>query len=139
MLQGLIGPGARSVRLVARRPVPVFAVVYDDGFTALLVLQLPHHEWSIAAYTDQGVRHTTVDVGGLYRPFLEHFVALLQGKPVDDTISGPVEAVRIHLAASIALETGREILLSEIPEGAAFDGAAFALEYAESKRKQGVH
>lgn len=138
MLQGLVGPGARSVRLVASRPVPVFAVSYADNFTALLTLQMPHHEWSIGAYTDRGLRHTTVDVENLYRPFLENFVSLLEGTFPGDTLSGPVEAVRIHLAASIALETGREILLEEIPGDAAFNGKAFALEYAELKRKQAV-
>jgi hypothetical protein len=136
MLQGIVGPGVRSVRLVASRPVPVFALNYPDGFTALLNLQMPHHEWSLAAYTDRGVRHTTVDVENLYRPFLENFVALIQGKSPGDTLSGPVEAVRIHLAALLSRETGREILLDEIPADAAFDGRAFAREYAESKRKQ---
>jgi len=138
MLQGLIGSGARSVRLVASRPVPVFAVAFDHPTTALITLQMPYHEWSIAAYTDRGLRHTTVSVENLYRPFLEQFVAVLRGEVRGDLLSGPVEAVRIHLAASIALETGGEVLLEAIPEGAAFDGKTFAREYAESKRKQAV-
>jgi predicted dehydrogenase len=136
MLQGLIGPGARSVRVVASRPTPVFAVTYDHEVTALVMLQLPHHEWSIAAYTDAGIRQTTVSVENLYRPFLENFIAMVRGTLRTDALSGPVEAVRVHLAASLALETGQTVRLEELPPDASFDGKAFAREYAEAKRKQ---
>ena len=135
MLQGLVGLGVRSVRFVTESRAPVLAVTYADGFVALVSLQMPFHEWSLAAYSDQGLRSTKVDTENLYRPFLERFVSLLKGEQPEDSLSGPVEAVRIHIAASIAQESGKEVLLDELPEDAGFDGRSFAREYAEAKRK----
>jgi hypothetical protein len=135
MLQGLVGLGARSVRLVTESRAPVLAVTYTDGFVALVNLQMPFHEWSIGAYSDQGLRSAKIDTENLYRPFLEKFVSLLKGEQIEDSLRGPVEAVRIHIAASIARETGKEVLIEELPEDAGFDGRAFARDYALSKRK----
>jgi hypothetical protein len=136
MLQGCVGNGVRSVRAITKQKVPVLAVTFNDGFVALLHLQLPFHEWSLSAYTDKGVRSTTVAVEGLYEPFLHNFIALVKGENVDYTLAGPVEAVRVHLAARIALEKGIDVALDSLPADAGFSGLAFAEEYAETKRRQ---
>jgi hypothetical protein len=136
MLQGLVGTGIRSVRLIAQHGAPVFAVTFNDGFVAMMYLQLPFHEWSLGAYTTQGLRSSTVAIAGLYEPFLQNFVALVKGEPVDYTLAGPVEAVKVHLAARIALGKGGEVSLDALPADAGFDGRAFAEEYAAAKRTQ---
>ena len=71
------------------------------------ICRCPFHEWSLSAYTDTGFRTSTVRVEGLYEPFLQNFISLLKGGNVDYTLAGPVEAVRVHLAARIALEKGK--------------------------------
>jgi hypothetical protein len=86
--------------------------------------------------TETGIHTTKVSVEGLYEPFLQNFVTLLKGGEVDYTLAGPVEAVRVHLAARMALDTGKEVVLDELPPGAGFDGRAFAEEYAAAKRRQ---
>jgi hypothetical protein len=139
MLQGLVGIGIRSVRLIARHGAPVFAVTFNDGFVAMMCLELPFHEWSLGTYTTQGFRSSTVAVEGLYEPFLHTFVALLKGEHVEYTLAGPVEAVRVHLAARIALEKGGEVSLDSLPSGPGFDGRAFTQEYAAAKRAQAKH
>jgi hypothetical protein len=138
MLQGFTGIGMRSVRPVTGSKVPLLALTYTDGFVALLQLQMPFHEWSLNAFTKEGLRATTVSTRTLYEPFLRNFVALLKGERVDYSLAGPVEAVRVHLAARIALEKGTEILLDDLPADTGFDGRAFAAEYAASKRQQGT-
>jgi hypothetical protein len=138
MLQGITGIGVRSVKPVTGSKVPLLALTYTDGFVALLQLQMPFHEWSLSAFTNQGLRTTTVSSENLYEPFLRNFVALLKGEKVDYSLAGPVEAVRVHLAAKIALEKRTEILLDDLPADAGFDGRAFAAEYAAAKRQQAV-
>jgi hypothetical protein len=135
MLQGCAGIGVKSVRAITQHRVPVLAVTYHDGFVALMHLQMPFHEWSLSAYTDTGLHNTTVSVDGLYEPFLQNFVSLLKGKEVDYTLAGPVEAVRVHLAAKIALEKETEMSLDTLPRDAGFSGRVFAEEYAAAKRR----
>ena len=136
MLQGCAGIGARSVKLVADNRTPVLAVTYRDGFVAFLHLQMPFHEWSLNAYTDHGLCTATVNPDHLYEPFLTNFVALLNGQKVDYTLMGPVEAVRVHIAARAACEKREEVMLDGLPDESKFDGRAFADEYAAMKRKQ---
>jgi hypothetical protein len=136
MLQGCIGTGVRSVRAVSGFKTPVLAVTYHDGFEALLHLQLPFHEWTLSAYTGQGLRTTTVSIEGLYEPFLRNFISLVKGEDVDYALEGPVEAVRVHIAANISLESGDAVALDTLPEDAGFNGRAFAAEYAAMKRRQ---
>jgi hypothetical protein len=124
------------VRAISRFKAPIVAVTYHDGFEALLHLQLPFHEWSLSAHTDQGMRTTTVSVDGLYEPFLQNFVSLLKGEKVDYSLEGPVEAVRVHIAANISLESGTAVSLDTLPEDAGFNGRAFAEEYAAMKKRQ---
>jgi len=139
MLQGFLGLGARSVKILAQSRTPVLAITYADGFVALVQLQMPFHEWSLCAYGTEGLRMTTVDPEKLYRPFLEAFLSLLKGqKPSGQELAGPIEAVRIHMAASIAQKTGQEVFLEGLPLDAGFDGKAFAEEYAAAKRSQSV-
>lgn len=136
MLQGLAGIGIRSVQVMTAGGKPVIRATYHDGLVALLQLEMRFHEWSLCAYTRQGLRVATIAVDGLYEPFLKTFVHLLHGGKVDDPLTGPVEAVRVHLAADRARSTGREVLLGDLSPDAAFDGRAFALEYASTKRPQ---
>jgi hypothetical protein len=136
MLQGCAGMGVQSVRAVTQQRIPVLALTYHDGFVALLHLQLQFHEWSLSAYTDKGLRTATVAVDGLYEPFLKNFITLLKGGDVDYALAGPVEAVRVHIAAKISLEKGVEVALDSLPDDTGFSGQAFAEEYAMTKRRQ---
>jgi predicted dehydrogenase len=135
MLQGLVGIGIRSVRWIADSRSHVLAAQFHDGLTALIHLQLPFHEWSLSVFSEDGAHTTTVSTDGLYQPFLKNFVAIARGDHSDFSLAGPVEAVRFHLAARRARSTGGEVLLDAISADEAFDGRAFAREYAASKRK----
>ena len=136
MLQGFAGAGIRSVRAVTRARGPVLAVEYDDGLAGTLYLEREFHEWSLCAYTSSGLRTAIVDTGRLYEPFLKTFVTMLGGGSVGFELAAPLEAVRVHIAASIALEKGTEVSLEDLPPDAGFDGRAFAAEYAAMKRRQ---
>ncbi|HMK38028.1 MAG TPA: hypothetical protein VK569_01730, partial [Bacteroidota bacterium] len=87
-------------------------------------------------YTADGLRTAVVNIGGLYAPFLKRFVSLLEGERAGDGLAGPLEAVRVHLAARISLQSGDRVPLRGLPAGAGFDGKAFAAEYAAGKRRQ---
>jgi len=136
MLQGCAGVGIRSVRALTGHRVPLFALTYDDGLVALVHLQMEYHEWSLSAYTAHGMHATTVNPDTLYEPFLKKYISLLQGNPGDYSLAGPVEAVRVHIAANLAREQGKEVMLDRLPPDAGFDGGAFAAEYAAMKRRQ---
>lgn len=136
MLQGCVGTGIRSVRWIAEARVPILAVTYKDGLVALVHLQMQFHEWSISVYTDKGVRSTVIDPAALYEPFLKRYVDVLQGKTIDFSLDGPIEAVRLHIAAHLARQRGTDVALDSLPPGAGFDGGAFAAEYAAMKRQQ---
>jgi hypothetical protein len=135
MLQGFLGYGIRSVRAVADNGSPVLAVTFLDGLVALMHLQMPFHEWTLSAFTRNGLRTASVRIEGLYEPFLRNFVSLLNGENVEYNLEGPVEAVRFHLAARICLEQGTDVSLKDLPPDVGFDGRAFAAEYAEAKRQ----
>ena len=136
MLQGFAGIGIRSVKMVTEKRVPILAVTYHDGLVALIHLEMPFHEWSLCAHTDRGIRTTTVNPDRLYEPFLKKFIGVVQGTDAHDHLAGPVEAVRLHCAASVSREKGVEVMLDAIPGDAGFDGRAFAREYAELQRKK---
>jgi hypothetical protein len=136
MLQGFAGTGIRSVRPVSRGGPPVLAVEYDNGPVGYLQLQMGFYQWSLAAYTGAGLRTAVVSTEGLYEPFLERFVSFLKERGPGDGIAGPLEAVRVHLAAEIALTGGRAVALDGLPPGAGFDGRRFAAEYAAAKRRE---
>ena len=114
----------------------MLAVDYDDGPAALLQLQMGFYEWSLAAYTSAGLRTAVVSAERLYEPFLKEFVSFLKESGPGDGLAGPLEAVRVHLAAEIALAGGRAVPLDRLPPGAGFDGRRFAADYAEAKRRQ---
>ncbi len=136
MLQGCAGTGIQSLRHVTHKKTPVLAVTYRDGLVTFLHLQQPFHEWSLNAYTNHGLCSTTVSTDGLYEPFLRNFVALVRGEQVDYSLQGPVEAVRVHIAAKLACERGEEVMLEALTDESGFDGRAFAAEYAAMKRQQ---
>jgi hypothetical protein len=133
MLQGCAGIGIRTVKAVAENTRPVLAVTYKEGLVAFLHLQMPFYEWSLCAHTDHGLRTATVDPDRLYEPFLRNFIALLKGESVDYTLAGPVEAVRVQIAAKISLAGGGTVMPDDLPAFEGFDGGAFAAEYAATK------
>ncbi len=136
MLQGFVGTGVRSVAVAADRRSPMLVLDYEDAFAAAVQLQLPFHEWSLCVFTDTGSRMVTVNADTLYEPFLRNFIALIKGEQVDYSLTGPVEAVRIHIAARIARERGARVVLNSVPGDAGFDGRAFAAEYGAAKRQE---
>ncbi len=135
LLQGFAGTGIRKVTPVVRSGCPVIALEYRDGLTGILHLQTPFSGWSLTAYTTEGVRTAVVNPEGLYEPFLRGFVAMLRGEKGEGGLAGPLEAVRVHLAARTALRRGAAVSLDDIPPRAAFDGRAFASAYAAEKRR----
>jgi hypothetical protein len=137
MLQGFVGTGIRSVQSLSKRGAPLFGLTFQDGFYALLQLQAAHYEWSLVASTDRGLRTTVVNPDTLYAPFLRAFIALLRGEDAGYALAGPVEAVRVHIAAEISQKSGREVYLDRLPPDAGFDGADFTKLYAAEMRRQG--
>jgi Oxidoreductase family, NAD-binding Rossmann fold len=136
MLQGCIGTGAKSVTATSTKRSPILTIQHEDEVVGMVQLQLPHHEWSLAVYTSEGTRFVTVGGERLYEPFLRHFIGLLRGEQVDYSLEGPIEAVRLHIAARLSIASGKSIVLSNLPSDAGFDGAAFAAAYAAEKKKQ---
>ena len=136
MLQGFAGAGIRTVKGVTRAGTPVLTVEFGNGLAATLYLQMGFHEWSLCAYTTSGLRTAIVNTERLYEPFLRNFVTLLCGGSVGFDLAAPLEAVRVHIAAKIALEKGTEVSLDDLPPDAGFNGRAFAAEYAAAKRRQ---
>jgi predicted dehydrogenase len=136
MLQGFAGTGIRSVKAVTRAGAPVLTMEYGDGLPGTLYLQMGFHEWSLCAYTSSGLRTAIVNTERLYEPFLRNFVTMLGGGSVGFGLAAPLEAVRLHIAANIALEKGSEVSLDDLPPDAGFDGRAFAAEYAAMKKRQ---
>jgi predicted dehydrogenase len=136
MLQGFTGTGIRAVKAVKGGRVPVLALEYHDGLVAILQLQMEFHEWSLGAYTSGGLRTAIVSTDGLYEPFLRTFVALVSGGSVEYGLAGPLEAVRVHIAANIALKKETRVSLDDLPPDAGFDGRSFAAAYAATKQRR---
>jgi predicted dehydrogenase len=133
MLQGLLGCGVTSVEFKQGHSSSFLFLTYHNGFTAILQLETPFHEWSVSLFTQSGLRSTAVDSSKLYEPFLTAFVDFVK-RGNGFTIDGPLEAVLIHLAAKRSREFGGKIQLADIPSDERFSGSVFADEYAQSKR-----
>ncbi len=136
LAQAVLGTGALEVECSGGEAQPCVTVFYLGGTRLLLRLGLPVQEWSLSVQTLSGELFSTrVDPAKLYPPFLRAFIETVRGETRVDTITPALEAVKIHLAAGLACRTGNRISLARIPDDAAFDGAAFAAEYAAAKRK----
>ncbi len=134
MLQGLLGTGVKYVEFKQGHASSFVFLTYQSGFTALMQLETAFHEWSASVYTSAGLQMTKVDATKLYGPFLAAFISFIK-RENEFQLAGPLEAVKIHIAAKLSRRDGGRVALSELPEGEGFDGAAFAAEYALSKRQ----
>lgn len=134
MLQGLLGSGVKHVEFKQGHASSFIFLTYHSGFIALLQLETTFHEWSASVYSPSGLITTKIDATKLYAPFLSSFISFVKGK-TEFRISDPLEAVQIHIAAKLSRCNGGRVALSKLPEGEGFDGAAFAAEYARSKRQ----
>ncbi len=134
MLQGLLGTGVKHVEFKQGHASSFIFLTYHSGLTSLMQLETTFHEWSASVYSSSGLVMTKVDPTKLYTPFLAAFISFIKGK-TEFHISDPLEAVKIHIAAKLSRREGGRISLSKLPVGEGFDGAAFAAEYARSKRQ----
>jgi hypothetical protein len=75
-----------------------------------------------------------VDPTWLYERYLQNFVELVRGTKISLSLEVPLEAVKIHIAATLSRQHGGKIYLAEVPAEEGFDGAAYAAEYAAAKR-----
>jgi predicted dehydrogenase len=138
MAQAVLGRGATEVAYIGGTRSTALAVSYGDGPLLLLQLGLPAQEWTLCVHTEsRSMLSARVDPARLYAPFLRAFLEGCRGERTQqpETIQGALEAVKIHLAADQSRRTGRTVALEEIAGDAAFDGGAFASEYAAGKRK----
>ena len=138
MAQAVLGRGATEVAHIGGSHSTALAVSYGDGPLLLLQLGLPAQEWTLCVHTEsKSMLSARVDPSRLYAPFLRAFLEGCRGERAQqpETIQGALEAVKVHLAAHQSRRTGRTVPLDQIAEDAAFDGGAFAAEYAAGKRK----
>ncbi len=135
MAQAIVGTGAMEVEFLGGDTQPCVTVLYGGGTRLQLRLSQPAQDWTLSAQTASGEEYTAhVNPANLYPPFLRAFLAAVRGESRLDTITPALEAVKIHLAADLSRRTGKRVSLARIPDDAAFDGAAFAADYAAAKR-----
>ena len=135
MLQGFAGTGVRSVEHVGTHGrTELFKAEYFDGPVATFQLGAPKHEWFLMATTTTGVHTLTVDSSKIYRALVGAFVNTLRTGEAPQPLADQLEAIKIALAAKMARRDRCPVYLSEITNQEAFDGHAFAAEYAKGKR-----
>ena len=135
MLQGFAGTGVRCVEPIGTHGrTELFKVEHFDGPLAVLQLGAPKHQWHLTATTTTGIHTAQVDSSQIYRALLGAFVAMLRSGEAPSPLIDQLEAIKVALAAQMARRKRCPVYLSEITNEEAFDGHAFAAEYAKGKR-----
>lgn len=138
MLNGIMGPGAKTVRHLGKGAQHRLQVSYGDGRMGLLVTG-ETTEWLpffASIVTDRRVEQIVADTGDLYRALLEVTLPYLSGEaPPPLPMAHLVEPELCALAAKLSSEDGdREVALTELDACAVrYDGRAFAAGYRRQK------
>lgn len=139
MLSGIMGPGIKSVRHLAKTVQRRLLATWKDGRQAFLVIGksaawLPFHAVIV---TEKTVYQYQADASKLYRALLETVLPYLSGAnhtppvPIEDLIEPELCALA---ARRSWLEGDREVSLDELQEDdLGYDGAAFAAEYRKAR------
>ncbi len=141
MLQAVVGYDAQAVQCRREAPLGDYFVRFARGFEAHLLMHNPAHGWFLAVNTfKKGVLSTGIDSKQLYRAFLEHFLAFIQGKLPNWSLADSLQPILVALAMDQARRKenlGRWIALDQLPPEAAFNGAEFAEMYRDARDRGG--
>ncbi len=141
MLAGIIGGGARVVRHMGVAGQRRVQIRYADGPCGIVVIGqaaswLPFYTNIV---TDKSLAQFIVDNAKLYRALLEATLPFLSGQtdnPLD--VDAWLEPEMCALAARKSWLNGdREIALTDLTDGDAYDGKAFAESYRETRYPNG--
>lgn len=137
MLQGIMGPGIRSVRHLGEHVQRQVEIVWNDGRRGQVLVgaaegYLPFYA-TVVTQTD--VSHLIVDNTKLYAAMLGRVMPYVAGT---DSCPAPLEELFEAEKAAIAGEVSRmrggaPVLLEELDPAFGYDGAAFADIYRRNK------
>lgn len=141
LLNGILGPGARSVRHLGGSLQRRALVRWEDGRTGVVVMgaAAAYHPFHATVVTDRTVAHYQPDAGKLYRALLESVLPYLEGlEPPPMPFAALVEPELAAIAAMQSwTEGGREVRLDALGEGG-YDGAGFAQGYRLMRYPEGA-
>lgn len=139
MLSGILGPGIRTVRHLGKGVQRRIEVVWENGTIGFLIIGkmdgwIPFHADII---TNKGVAQYIADSAKLYRALLERVLPYLAGEIATPPVSidALLEPELCALAARVSWNNGgKAVTLDELsPDTEGYDGAAFALEYQQTR------
>lgn len=137
MLHGLLGPGIESVRHLGATGQQQIELRWADGRRGIVSVgktagYLPFYATLV---TQKQVDHIVADNGRLYQALLETALPYLAGEaPAPAPFEALAEVEAAAIAAKLSAELGGvPVRLSELPDGAGYDGAAFAASYRALK------
>ncbi len=135
MFQGFFGAGVLAVEHVGHSgPTDVFRADYDTGVPVFFALGSGANPWFIAISASNGVFARTVGSGDAYQRLIERFVAAIRSGEPPIPLDENLEAIKVALAAKVARREGTVCHLQDLDNDEAFDGYAFAEEYARLRQ-----
>lgn len=135
MFQGFFGAGVLSVEHVGSRgAMDVFRADYEDGVPVFYALGAISSPWHINVSGLKGVFARTLTTGDNYRRLIEAFVAAVRAGEPPLSLIDNLEAIKVALAAKVSRREGTICYLQDLDNSEAFDGYAFAEEYARLRQ-----
>jgi len=138
MLQGLLGPGIESARLIGVSGQRQIELAWKDGRRGMVSIgktagYLPFYANIV---TQKQVDFIKVDNKGLYKALLENVLPYLAGEapeplPFEQLAEAELSAIAAKLSAE---QGGQPVALADVPEDyAGYNGHEFAIEYKALK------
>lgn len=144
ILSRIAGAPARDCRYAGRSEVrggaytETYVVTFENGISATYAICTPTFQtFELSILSTQGSESFSLAPLDSYGAMLTGLSAALEGKenPIAD-VKTITDAILMMLAGKVSRDRGGEVVaIAELPEDAAFDGAAFEAGYAAAAKK----
>ena len=135
MFQGFFGTGVRAVEHVgSNQGMDVFRADYEDGVPVFFALGAISSRWFISITASEGLFFRELTTGDNYRRLIEAWFEALRSGETPISLEDNLEAIKVSLAAKVSRREGTICFLEDLDNDEAFDGHAFADEYARLRQ-----
>jgi len=132
--QGFFGAGVISVEHVGDKGgMDVFRADYEDGTPVFYVLGSPASPWFVSISAANGVYARQLG-SNIYPALIEQIVKTFSSGEPPMPLEDNLECIKVALAAKVSRREGTICYLQDLDNNEAFDGFAFAEEYAKSRQ-----
>lgn len=132
--QGFFGAGVISVEHVGHKgAMDVFRADYADGTPVFYLLGSPASPWFISISAAKGVFARQIGPN-IYAALIDQIVKAFTTGAAPMSLEDNLECIKVALAAKVSRREGTICYLQDLDNNEAFDGFAFAEEYAKARQ-----